>query len=114
MGWTTPKNPSSNCISSCFGRSSFVNGAVIICVIVSLLLITYGCFRYGEEAEVFDKGAQGNFHFLHGESHADAVARSHSEWHENVRAGFDFTVRVPPVFVFPPFKINIKQSFRTL
>jgi hypothetical protein len=71
-------------------------------------IITNGRLRYGEEAKVFDECAQGNFHFLHGESHANAVAGSHSEWHEHVRAGLDFTFRIPSDFISHQIKVRIE------
>jgi hypothetical protein len=101
MGWMTPINPSSNCISSCFEKTKFVYSRYCI---IAVDIITYGCLRYWEEAEVFDECAQGNFHFLYGESHADAIAGAHSERHEHVGVWLDFTFRVPSDLFFPSSK----------
>jgi hypothetical protein len=98
----TPINPSSNCISSCFEkRKVCLNSRYCV---IAVDIITYGCLRYWEEAEVFHEGAQGNFHFLYGESHADAVAGAHSKWHEHVGVWLDFTFRVPSDLFFPSSK----------
>lgn len=54
------------------------------------------CFCHGEKTEIFQNGAQGDFHFLHGETHADTIPWTHSERHVSVGIGFDWAVGFPP------------------
>ena len=51
----------------------------------------------GEKAEFVDQGAEGDFNFFHGESHPDAVPRTHSERHPDVRIDFGFVFRAPAI-----------------
>jgi len=49
------------------------------------------------EFEAADNGAQGQLQFLHGEAHADAVARTQAERRVRVRIQFVFVLRRPSV-----------------
>ena len=44
-----------------------------------------------------DQGAEGDFDFFHGESHPDAIPRTHSERHPDVRIDFGFVFRAPAI-----------------
>ena len=58
-------------------------------------LVTYRRVLASAEFEAADNGAQGQLQFLHGEAHADAVARTQAERRVRVRIQFVFVLRRP-------------------
>ena len=55
----------------------------------------YRCLFHGVEPQLLDDGTEGDFQFLHGEPHADAVAWTQSEGKESVRVQVVFVLRCP-------------------
>ena len=55
----------------------------------------YRCLFHGVEPQLLDDGTEGDFQFLHGEPHADAVAWTQSERKESVGVQVVFVLRCP-------------------